>query len=288
METLITPYSLPLTIPPFKREGLIVRLKDGSGREGWGEMAPLPGWSKETLRDILHRLDPRFPSCTFALQSAREELENPLPSFSLPLSALLMGTAEEMLALGKKAIAEGFTSAKVKVGQLSFDQAKQLIDALRSDLFLRIDVNKAWTLKQAVTFFSHFPDESFESVEDPVQNEDDLAHFPFPFAIDGIPTHWDFPNLKAVVLKPTFCGDIRPIAEEAKARGKKVILSGVFESGVGTAAIASLAYRLGLDRDPVGLDTYRYLKGDIRKTPLIIRGGRIEVPACRRCLTHPE
>ena len=49
-------YSLPLTAPLrlkgmvlHHREGLLLRLTDGDGSEGWGEASPLPGFSHEGL-----------------------------------------------------------------------------------------------------------------------------------------------------------------------------------------------------------------------------------------------
>ncbi|MEM1044190.1 MAG: o-succinylbenzoate synthase [Bacteroidota bacterium] len=53
-------YRLPLTAPLVlkstehaEREGVLIRLDDGEGHVGWGDVAPLPGFSPETLDDAL-------------------------------------------------------------------------------------------------------------------------------------------------------------------------------------------------------------------------------------------
>jgi o-succinylbenzoate synthase len=50
------PYRLPLTAPlalkgvtHAHRDGILLRLEDGDGHVGWGDCAPLPGFSRETL-----------------------------------------------------------------------------------------------------------------------------------------------------------------------------------------------------------------------------------------------
>ncbi|MFM9093065.1 MAG: o-succinylbenzoate synthase, partial [Verrucomicrobiota bacterium] len=49
-------YLLPFRVPVrtahgvwTHREGLLLRIEDDAGRCGWGECAPLPGWTAETV-----------------------------------------------------------------------------------------------------------------------------------------------------------------------------------------------------------------------------------------------
>ncbi len=56
-------YKLPLTRPLVlrgqevtTRNGLLVQLCDGAGHEAWGEVAPLPGFSRESLDDAMSQL----------------------------------------------------------------------------------------------------------------------------------------------------------------------------------------------------------------------------------------
>ena len=53
------PFSRPLTlggITLFQREGVLLRLSGDDGSEGWGETAPLPGFSVEGLVDATTQL----------------------------------------------------------------------------------------------------------------------------------------------------------------------------------------------------------------------------------------
>lgn len=106
------PFSSPLIMKGQSyahREGLIVEIAG----KGWGEIAPLPHWSKETLDEaereakkcLLSSCEkkPQLSSVSFGITSAL------LPqsfSKSIPLAALLWGKAEEVPALAKKAVKE--------------------------------------------------------------------------------------------------------------------------------------------------------------------------------------
>src|SRR5215213_270707 len=53
------PLSRPLTLGEAtlrRREGLLLRLSGDDGSEGWGETAPLPGFSKESLDEAASQL----------------------------------------------------------------------------------------------------------------------------------------------------------------------------------------------------------------------------------------
>ena len=62
-------YDLPLT-PPLRlksvtlrrREGLLLKLIDGDGAEGWGEASPLPGFSGESLEEAAEGLRTLLPT----------------------------------------------------------------------------------------------------------------------------------------------------------------------------------------------------------------------------------
>jgi len=45
-------YTIPLTTGQI-RSGALVNITDEQGNSGWGDIAPLPKWSKETLEDAL-------------------------------------------------------------------------------------------------------------------------------------------------------------------------------------------------------------------------------------------
>ena len=67
----LVPYALPLTEPVTwgaerhrQRAGVLVRLTDAEGRVGWGDAAPLPGFSRETLDQTRAALAEVAPALT--------------------------------------------------------------------------------------------------------------------------------------------------------------------------------------------------------------------------------
>lgn len=281
----------------LKHKGIFIHLIDEQGRSAWGEATPLPKRSQETLEEALsqfHDILPKilnfewtpdsylqaiqemnlFSSVIFGLESALSNLLHPFKEFALPTSALLMGSPAQILEQAQRRFQEGFSSAKLKVSNLSFQDAARLIHALKDMFRLRIDVNKAWNTSDSLNFFRQFPLDTFDYVEEPFQNSLDLDHFPHPLAIDESYPHSlslqqleSLPTLKAIIYKPTLQGGMLaclPLCSWANHRNVKIVLSSSFESDLGLTQIALLAYRLNLTC-PIGIGTYHYLE-----TPMCI------------------
>lgn len=273
------------------RKGIYITLEAEDGRFAIGEAAPLPSWSFETLPEVIvqfekvrnqllgivwnkeklttHLLDLHlYPSLLFALETALLELLDPISPFEGLSSALLMGSKEEILNHAALRAAEGYTSAKLKISNLTFTTAKEVIDQLKSVFKLRIDVNRAWEPNQALDFFQQFPLNAFDYVEEPFKDPRQLFRFTHPLAIDeSFPHSLTFtdleklPTLKTVVYKPTLQGGMSnclPLLDWARPRGIEIVLSSSFETKVGLKAISSLANRLGLTA-PSGLGTSHFL-----------------------------
>lgn len=293
------PYEISLN-NGFARKSLLLHITDTAGNEGWGEIAPLPKWNKETVEDCERQLTEKqskitqidwdqetvlkeienlhlFPSVTFGLESALLSILSPLPPFSVGASALLMGSTNEILEQAEQREREGFRSAKLKISQLSFKEADAVIRELKDRFRLRIDVNRAWTTADSMQFFEKFSLDTFDYVEEPFQNPHDLPHFKHPLAVDeSFPTDLTLkqleshPSLKALIFKPTVqggikeCISLKPWLDKHKI---DLVLSSSFESDLGIATIASVACRLSL-RAPIGIGTYFYLNETILSFPL--------------------
>ncbi|MFB6271370.1 MAG: enolase C-terminal domain-like protein, partial [Salinibacter sp.] len=166
-------YELPLAAPLQlgtetwrRRRGLLLRLHSDRGVVGWGEAAPLPGFSPESLDDVvayaraaasgwigtdlpeadLERAwqvlseDAEAPaSFRFATESAVVELlaaeSGPLlpevlgtPRSTVPLNALLTDPVENGPEQARSLREQGYRAVKVKVGRAPIEQE---IDALR-------------------------------------------------------------------------------------------------------------------------------------------------------------
>ena len=250
------------------REGVLIEYQ---GK--WGDIAPLPGWSQETLEESvaeIHRLSPyieeassKLPSVQFALECLRQPW--PPAPFRKPLSAL---TWDNTVPLGYKTV-------KLKVGGLTPKEAIDQVKKIQAQGLheIRVDVNRSWSLSDALLFADHFHPNDFAYLEEPTSSFTDLIRFSeltsFPLAVDesfreGHP-YQEIPTLQAVIIKPTLLGTI-PLLP----KGIDLILSGSYESGVGTLHIASIFTRKAL-----GLDTYRYLEGDPLSSCLKIEQGEL-------------
>lgn len=250
------PYTKPLILKGKEythREGLIVKMK------GFGEIAPLPGFSRETLEEaqeeLLSKRAPTLPSVKFGLLSA---LKEPASFSPLPISKLLWGTKEEIL----QAPIQG--ECKVKVSSFSIVDTVDLISTLKKrypKVKLRIDVNQKWTLEEALFFSSHFNKEDFAYLEEPVRSFEELVQFSkitsFPIAADEtlltqpMENILALPSLTALVIKPS----IYHLTTKVPC---KIIYSSSLETSIGLEAIQLLAHS-NRSKEALGIDTAHLL-----------------------------
>lgn len=171
-------YTLPLARPiPLRgdkvteRTGFLLKLYSAGGHTAWGEAAPLPGFSRESMAecrrtllaaaaDLLDKedaLDTDFPrrlkafsgtsahsAAYFAVESAWHLLldasENKAPwhrkdpgrDASLHLNALLAGAPDEIRGKAVSAAALGYRAVKLKVGRESMTEDIRLVREVRS------------------------------------------------------------------------------------------------------------------------------------------------------------
>ena len=273
------------------REGYLIHITDEKGNKGTGDLAPLPKWSKETLKESISQLQqyqnaildmtwtahncfenlkalPFLPSVEFALESAILAIVDPLPAFAIPRSALLMGTPTDILKQAELRLKDDCKSAKLKVGNLTYQDAFFIIEQLKDKFLLRIDVNRAWPASESLEFFSQFPKDAFNYVEEPFQNPKELNRFTHPLAIDeSFPSDLSLdeleqlPCLKALIYKPTIQGGLTSclkLDEWCKQKNIPLVLSSSYESRIGLKHIENMAYRLSLCHTPIGLGTIHY------------------------------
>ena len=218
-------YQLPFTQPlafhgqlQVAREGLLVRIDDG-----WGEIAPLPGFSKETLADAqAEALDclaqlargqtptPQLPSVQFGLDCARRswpEQGAPLPE-PYPL---IQGSPQELLKNWKQWLHETPLKAKLKVARYPMRDELALIRLLldrRPNLKLVLDANQGWTREEAWAFCGHLDPNRIEYLEDLCADFEDIA---FVASRTGMPVALDYA--------------LRPVLQSL---GAKHILPGIY------------------------------------------------------------
>lgn len=282
-------YTLPLTNGE-KRSGLLVELTAPDGRTSWGEVAPLPGWSLETLEEayaeLLKEKESLMPSVAFGLETAELGCTRPSLPLTFPISSLLFGTVKQIMEKADRCAKSGIKSVKVKLSALSDEEALFVVSHLKSKFSLRLDLNRAWPLKRSLNFFSHFLPHEIDYVEEPCSLVEDLYKFPFPLAVDeslrdtSLDLLLEIPHLKALIFKPTLQGGLKAgklLTEAAMKRGVDLIFSSAYESGVGITQIALLAHALNAPIKPLGIDTYSLLAHDVLNAPIEISEGYLHL-----------
>lgn len=192
------------------REGIILVYSDGN-ITAYGEAAPLPGFSAETLeqvqnvlefnRDILHKslqnntaeqvievLDQLhdFPSISFGVDTLIHDLAAkksgkslaeylfPGRKHSLTANATLpFGGKEEVLKQAEEIHEKGFHTLKIKVGR-NFEEEADLLHEIRRiypQMRLRIDANQAWDVEEAIHNLNSLESLIIEYCEQPLSRE---------------------------------------------------------------------------------------------------------------------
>ncbi len=291
-----------------------------SGAEGWGDIAPLPGFSREAATEVeealttlceipldeVNRLLPHLPASvgfgwtTACWACAAHHVNKPFPevlsdSFHpvVSINGLLAGTSVHILTQATELIREGYTCLKLKVGRHALEEEVALVEALRrlgpSDMRIRLDANRAWSLEEAVCFGRTIGPKQIEYIEEPVADPEAFPRFAeatgIPVALDeslmegAVHSFKDKAWVQAVVLKPTLLGVIRVqgLLQEAKESGIRVVFSSSFETGVGLRALIAMASAWGEPSAAVGLGTYRWLATDVLQPRLPLAGSSVTV-----------
>lgn len=278
----------------LSRKRILFLLKNEAGKEAIGEISPFPTLNQETFEEALLQLKTfvptllntdwtkdaldglnLYPSVAFGIESALLQLLDPLPSFLCRFSALFQGSVSAIHTQAEKAVQLGIKSAKLKIGDFSPREAQSLIDALKGQFQLRIDLNQKWKTTDVLRLFSKYSAHDFDYIEDPIQELKDLVYFPLPYALDYRPrfsTELQMP-MKALVVKPTLLGSISKITPLKQP----LVLSSCFDTGIGIFHLASLTKRLGL-LNPQGFGPYLFLEKDIIEQNFLIKEGFIHIP----------
>lgn len=280
-----------------QREGLIVELGE-NGRFGLGEIAPLVGFSQESLEEALlvaqsqlalwvdgqpWQLESVYPSVAFGLSMAQLELEQGLPQQGqYSVAPLCSGDPDELIPIFQDL--EGEKVAKIKIGLYEPIRDGLLVSLFLEsipDLHLRLDANRAWSQEKAQKFAQYIAPSlrrRIAFIEEPCHTpSDSLA-----FAIDsGIAIAWDetlqqalrdpafrletLTGVKALVIKPTLIGSVQLCIElfrKAQSLGMQVVISSSLESSLGLTQLARLSYYLQPEAIP-GLDTLTLFKAQL-------------------------
>ncbi len=286
-------YRLPLGMPLrtahgmwAEREGILVRLEDGAGQVGFGEIAPIPWFGTETMAEAeqvcrklgdqvtdeqLGAVPAKFGCVRFALAAAHAgtcHVLRDIENRRLPVTALLPAGREALSAVAAK-LEAGYLSFKWKVGVGAVDDELGIFDDLLARLpayaKLRLDANGAWDRKAAGKWLARCAERPVEFVEQPVAPGDEptllgLAEdYPVTLALDesvtGLPAaqRWHEMGWRGVfVIKPALAGPLSDLMAWAATSKADLVLSSAIETAVGRASILSAALTHPLTKRALG------------------------------------
>lgn len=206
----------------------------------------------------------------------------------------------------RQAVAVGFGTLKIKAGaeretRVLVDRLQAVRSAVGGDVRIRLDVNGAWDLATATDRLEAVARFGLEYVEQPLSGDDPAAlaelrrRVGVPVAADETVTSLravrqllDADAVDVLVVKPVRVGGpiaAAEIAAVAASRGVPVVVSTLFETGVGIAAGLAVAAalppvpasRLGAAPDH-GLATAGLLEHDLLADGLVVEEGRMRPP----------
>ncbi|HYR53231.1 MAG TPA: enolase C-terminal domain-like protein [Candidatus Dormibacteraeota bacterium] len=199
--------------------------------------------------------------------------------------------------LGKKAVAAGVRTLKLKVGGAAPQDDEARLRALRQavgpEVRLRVDANQAWSVEEAIQALCRFAAYDLEYAEQPV-GADDLEGLirvregsPVRIAADEAVRDTRSAEMllyrsaaDILILKPMALGGLREsrsVLNAADDRHVPVVVTSLMESAVGRAAAIHFAASLGTTQYAHGLATGEALSRDIALAPALQRGS-IPVP----------
>lgn len=217
-----------------------------------------------------------FPSIKFGIETAVLDLKNggkglifendfSINSKKLPINGLIwMGDQAFMEDQIEQKLTEGFSTLKMKVGAIDFNNEIALLSAIRKrfskdEITLRVDANGAFSKKDALSKLTELAKLDLHSIEQPIQAGDwqgmkELCQVsPLPIALDeeliGIDSIKDKAELLKtiqppfIILKPSLHGGIegtKEWIELAEEKGIQWWITSALESNIGLNAICQL------------------------------------------------
>lgn len=310
-----------------EKHGWLIRLSHMANPEmsGIGECSLIPGLSPdepEILRQLIsdfssNGLDPedfarnhatRFPALAFAIETATAQLfqfgdMRLYPSWftggskGIPINGLIwMGDIGLMKARINEKLSQGFSTIKIKVGALNFEDELALIKEIRKhyqpdDVCLRLDANGAFSPEEALEKLKRLSDFQIHSIEQPIKpgQTERMAALcnlsPIPIALDeeliGCAEECIYSLLEAImpqyiILKPSLLGGVRQSEKWIRAATSKGIgwwVTSALESNIGLSAIAQWTATLNISM-PQGLGTGQLYQNNF-SSPLHIRQAQL-------------
>lgn len=217
---------------------------------------------------------------------------------SLPINGLIwMGSPAFMRQQIEEKLGAGFTTLKLKIGAIDFEQECDLLAQIRDrftpdQITLRVDANGAFRPEQAMAKLERLATYGLHSIEQPIRaGQPDLMadlcrHSPLPIALDEeLIGQMEYMNKfrllrkiqpQFIILKPTLLGGMRHCDEWVELAGRLNIgwwVTSALESNIGLSAVAQYTAQFK-NSLPQGLGTGQLYKNNF-DSPLSIMNGRL-------------
>lgn len=310
-----------------EKESWLLILQDSSNPsfKGIGECAILRSLSYDDRPDYIEKLEEvctkintyaenpallkDWPSIRFGLEIALKDLAakgskilfpSDFTEKEAPISInglIWMGEKDYMFEQIKAKIEAGFSTIKLKVGAIDFEEELSLIQYIRSqfsaaDITLRLDANGAFSGRNPLEILKIYSEYDIHSIEQPIRqgNWEEMAALcaasPLDIALDeeliGVNDWEDKKKLLEtiqppyIILKPSLTGGFQASNEWIQLAEKMQIkwwATSALESNIGLNAIAQWTYGFG-NPLPQGLGTGQLYTNNI-DSPLEVKEGGI-------------
>jgi o-succinylbenzoate synthase len=213
----------------------------------------------------------------------------------IPVNALIAAAeAEDAARHARQAVSRGFRALKLKLGSSDLEADVRRAGAVRAaagpEVELRLDANGAWDEAGALEALERLAALEPAFVEQPVPAHDlgalarVRAAARIPIAADE--SVRDEARARAIlaqeaadllIVKPAALGGLRPaqrIAECALAAGVGVVVTGMLDGALGTAAALHLAAALPHPLRAAGLAADALFEADLAPLPRVVAGRR--------------
>ncbi len=264
-------------------------------------------WNVAIILDQL--ISPAFPSILFGFESAMVDFlaggcrvlypsDFTRGQQNIPINGLVwMGDRAFMQAQIDEKLRAGFTTIKLKIGAIDFEQECDLLAGIRErfsadQITLRVDANGAFHPADAMAKLERLAQYTLHSIEQPIAaGQPDLMaelcqHTPVPIALDEeligqMEYVHKYRLLKKIrpqyiILKPTLLGGLRHCDEWIELAGRLNIdwwITSALESNIGLNAIAQYTAQFK-NFLPHGLGTGQLYYNNI-ESPLHITNGQL-------------
>lgn len=288
-----------------ERRGLVLVLRDSEAREGFGEAAPLPGFSPESIDETAqwleawcHGLPPKArpaapKSALYAISQAMVAIKSAATGWKphrilsgrassfVNVNAVIM-RGEDLREQVERVQRAGFRAVKLKVDGDVDEAAAYVSEAsglLPPTVSVRLDANRAWSYEDAMRFARKIPSDRIEYIEEPLMDFERLDTFSkesgLPVALDESLPAWPRQRLAdatfahAFIVKPMMiggAGEVLAILQQAKRARARVVFSGAFETDLGRRHLLAMA---GAWAPGIchGVDTGRFLSEGLLSNP---------------------